>query len=204
MKSLLLKNARKLHTDGSETRKSLERIKNANYEERILESKDDFLQLVWMSSENILGTEMFNQLTPRNEPRALKDVVKRIRDCYPYDSPHYIFEVLNYELSSLKQVKQKKRSHWLGISANNKWFENCIIMNGTFDHRLIGELWVRDLLNHELEQSSESKYYIEDGSHRALVYALNLDFNAVEYIPVKIRWCKSWRHIFPWAQEPMQ
>ena len=99
----------------------------------------------------------------------------------------------------LQQVKQKDRSHWLGKSADNKWFENCIVMNGTFDPRLIGELWVRDLLKGKLE-SPEGRYYIEDGSHRALVYALNLEFNnVVKYIPVKIRLCKSWRHILPWA-----
>ena len=202
MKSLLLKNARKIYSNGSEAQNSRDRIKNAIYEERTLDTENDFLQLVWMNSENILGSEMFDQLTPINEPRTLKNVVERIRNNYPYDSPHYIFEVLNYKLSSLKQVKQKDRSHWLGKSADNKWFENCIVMNGTFDPRLIGELWVRDLLKGKLE-SPEGRYYIEDGSHRALVYALNLEFNnVVKYIPVKIRLCKSWRHILPWAQEP--
>ena len=181
---------------------SRDNINNADYVEQTLDTEDDFLRLVWMDSENILGSEMFNQLTPRNEPRTLKNVVERIRNNYPYDSPHNIFEALNHKLSLLKQVEHKERSLWSGKSANTMWFENCIIINGTFDHRLIGELWVRDLLTHELEQSPEGTYYIEDGSHRALVYALNLEFNAVEYMPVRIRWCKSWQHIFPWAQEP--
>ena len=161
---------------------------------------DEFFNLVWMEAPGILGRDLYNQLTPETEPRTLKNLVKRIRDHYHHNSPHEILEALNHKLSLIPEVKQH---NWrTNTSENNAWFEGCVAINGTFDPRLIRELWVRDLLEHEAKQSPDGIYYIEDGSHRALVYALNLAFNEMEYIPVTVRWCRSWRHIFQWAQEP--
>lgn len=200
MQSMLLEQARDNHSDSSKHEESRQKIQDAVYDELTLNKKEDFLRLVWMDSEGILGTDLYNTLTPRNETRTLKNLVTRIRQHIPGDSPHKIFEELNNRLSSLPLVDNYQIG--TNTSMNNKWFAGCIAMNGTFDPRLIRELWVRDLLKHEKNQSANGTYYIEDGSHRALVYALNLDFNVVEYIPIKVRWCKSWRHIFPWAQEP--
>lgn len=200
MKSLLIENARSIHRDQDKRKDWHHRIERAVYLERTLYTTDDFFNLVWMEAENILGSDLYNQLTPREEPRTLKKLVERIRDCYPGNSSHEILEQLNRKLSALRQVTNYNNG--TNTSENNTWFEGCVAINGTFDPRLIPELWVRDLLRHESEQSPEGIYYIEDGCHRALVYALNLAFNEKEYIPVKVRWCKSWRHILPWAQEP--
>ena len=161
---------------------------------------DEFFNLVWMEAENILGSDLYNQLTPREKPRTLKKLIERIIDCYPGNSSHEILEQLNHKLSALPQGTNYNNG--TNTSENNTWFEGCVAMNSTFDPRLIRELWVRDLLRHESEQSPEGIYYIEDGCHRALVYALNLKLNEKKYIPVKVRWCKSWKHILPWAQEP--
>lgn len=199
MRSLLLENAKSIHRDQYTRAKSRREIEKAVYLERTLYTMDDFFNLVWMEAEGILGFDLYNQLTPREEPRTLKNLVKRIIDYYPGDSPHQVLEALNRKLSALRQVPNY--DHKPNTSMNNTWFEGCVAINGTFDPRLIRELWVRDLLKHESQQSPDGIYYIEDGSHRALVYALNLKFNQMEYIPIKVRWCKSWRHIFPWAQE---
>ena len=200
MQSLLLKQARENHSDPSKHKKSREKINKSSYMEQTFYNKEDFLRLVWMDSEGILGTELYNTLTPKEEARTLTNLVRRIRKHIPGDSPHHLFEELNSRLSSLPLVENYQTG--TNTSMKNKWFAGCIAMNGTFDPRLLRELWVRDLLPHEKNQSPNGTYYIEDGSHRSLVYALNLEFNVVEYIPVKIIWCKSWKHILPWAQEP--
>ena len=200
MRSLLLQNAREIHSAPCKREASRRKIKAAVYMERTLYSMDEFLRLVWMDAESILGSHLYNQLTPSNQSRTLKNLVKRIRQHYPGGSPHAVLEVLNHRLSSLPHVERYERE--TNTSMNNTWFEGCVAMNGTFDPRLIRELWVRDLKRDEAEQSPDGIYYIEDGSHRALVYALNLEFEETEYFPITVCWCKSWRHIFRWSAEP--
>ncbi len=198
MKSMLLDQATNNHSDPSKLESSRQKIKEAVYFERTLYTKDTFLRLVWMRADNILGSNLYEKLTPGDEPRTLKNLVKRIKNNYPYGSPHEIFEALDRELSSLPLVPHEKYEYETNTSMNNKWFEGCITINGAFDPRLIRELWVTDLDKRERKQSQDGIYYIEDGCHRALVYALNLDFGIVDYIPIKVRWCKSWSHIYPW------
>ena len=200
MRSLLLENARRIHCSQDECERSRREIEKAVYFERILYTRNEFFNLVWMDGDGILGSDLYKQLTPITEPRTLKNLVKKIRKHCSGDSPHEILEALNFKLFLLPEVEQYDRG--TNKSMNNKWFEGCVAMNGTFDARLVRELWVRDLLTQELEQSPDGIYYIEDGNHRALVYALNLEFNETEYIPVKVRWCKSWKHILSWAEEP--
>lgn len=200
MQRLLEQNAKDIHSDLSKREASRKKIDKAVYLERTLYSKEEFLRLVWMYAPGILGSELYNQLTPDEEPRTLQNLVKKITDHYQYESPHQIFMALNSKLSRVRQVEQYDSGS--NASENNRWFEGCITVNGTFDPRLVRELWVRDLLKHERKQSPYGMYYIEDGCHRALVYAINLEFKVVDYIPIKVRWCKSWRHILPWAAEP--
>ena len=201
MQSLLLKNARDIQIDPVKREESRRKIKEAVYYERTLYTKNEFFRLVWMKADNILGSNLYKRLTPENEPRTLENLVKRIRDQYDYDdydSPHKIFEALNRELSTLQEVPYEDYVYGTNTSMNKKWFTGCIAINGTFDPRLIRELWVSELQEGESQQSPDGMYYIADGCHRALVYAINLDFDLVEYIPIKVRWCKSWSHIYPW------
>jgi len=200
MKSLLLQEARKNQCNAEAREKARQRIESAVYFERTLYTIEEFMRLVWMEAENILGSDLYNQLTPKNEPRTLKNLVKRIRNQYPGGSPHENLKALDHQLSEIPEVEDYKSG--TNTSMNTKWFQGCLAMNGTFDARLVRELWVRDLLRQEREQSPDGIYYIEDGSHRALVYALNLEFKQTEYIPIKVRWCQSWQHILPWAQAP--
>lgn len=202
MKRLLLENAKKIHTDPSILQESRDKIRNAVYFKRTLYNKDEFLNLVWMEAGNILGLELYNQLTPESLPRTLGDIVERIRLNYSGDSTYEILEALNRKLSSLHHVEYSQYSIEAEVSTNIHWFEECLAINGTFDVRLMPELWVRDLLKHEKNQTPEGLYYIEDGCHRALIFALHLYFEETKYIPITVLWCKSWNHILPWAQEP--
>ena len=200
MNRLLLENARKNNLNASCRQAARRNIEKAVYFHRTLSTKDAFFNLVWMDAVNILGVQLYNKLTPKDEPRTLKNVVERMRERYRGDSPHEILSALNHELSLLGCVNEYIWER--NTSENNKWFSACVAINGTFDPRLIGELWVRDLLADESKQSPAGIYYIEDGSHRALVYALNLVFHQTAYVPVNVYWCRSWKHIFSWAEEP--
>ncbi|MCG9128058.1 hypothetical protein JT359_10705 [Candidatus Poribacteria bacterium] len=202
MKSLLIENARKLNTNPSKLQKSQKRIRNSVYYQRTLYREDEFLNLVWMVAGNILGSELYNHLTPDDQPRTLGNIVKRIKLNNSGDSTHEILEELNRKLALLQQVESSGYSIEKEVSTNIHWFEDCLAINGTFDPRIMQELWVRDLLKYEKNQSPEGLYYIEDGCHRALIYALRLYFEEAKYIPTRVLWCKSWRHILPWAQEP--
>ena len=202
MKESLLENAEKVHTNRAKFEESRRKIENAIYWKRTLYIVDEFFNLVWMEAPNILGAGLYNQLTPDGKSRTLRSVVKRIREHFPGNSPHEVLHSLNHRLSRVEQIVFDRWTFGRDESVNNKWFEGCVAINGTFDPRLMRELWVRDLFPHEAEQSQDGTYYIEDGSHRALVYALNLEFKVMEYMPIELRWCKSWKHILPWAQGP--
>lgn len=199
---MLLEQAWSIHSDPLRREASCRKIKEAVYDELTLYTKNEFLRLVWMRADNILGVDLYNKLTPEDEPRTLKNLVKRIKDNYSQGSPHEIFVALNSQLSSLPCVAHDVYEYGTNTSMNNKWFESCIAINGAFDPRLIRELWLEELNEREKKQSGDDgMYYIVDGCHRALVYALNLDFNLVEYMPVKVLLCESWSHIYPWYSE---
>ena len=145
MQSMLLDQARDNHSDPSKRNASRQKIKEAVYDERTFYTKNEFLCLVWMRADNILGSNLYNKLTPETQPRTLKNLVRRIRENYSYQSPHEIFMALNRELSSLSCVPHDVYKFGTNTSMNNKWFEGCIAINGAFDPRLIRELWVSDL-----------------------------------------------------------
>ena len=129
MQSLLLKNARDIQIDPVKREESRRKIKEAVYYERTLYTKNEFFRLVWMKADNILGSNLYKRLTPENEPRTLKNLVKRIRDQYDYDdydSPHKIFEALNRELSTLQEVPYEDYVYGTDTSMNKKWFTGSI------------------------------------------------------------------------------
>ena len=123
MRSILLENARDIHSEPSKYKDSHKKIKDAVYLVRIICSEEEFLRLVWMDSEGILGSDLYNQLTPRIEPRTLKNLVKRITENYSGSSPHEILEALHCKLSQVQHVEQYVEG--TNTSMNNTWFEGC-------------------------------------------------------------------------------
>ena len=124
---------------------------------------------VWANNQKLVDT-----LTPKGKSRTLKKVVDRILEAYPYQRPIEVFKHL---------------------SEDEPWFEGCFIISARVDPRLLGELLVRPLAAYEKPvHSPKIRFYLEDGNHRALVYAVSLRLHAEKYQPVRViyRTYQSW------------
>ena len=182
MKELLLDDAHQLYASPSEYEATRRKIDVAAYQPFTL-SETDFYDLVFMEANDNVWAEnqkLVDTLTPAGKSRTLKDMIDRIMEAYPYQSPIEIFKHL---------------------SDDEPWFEGCFIISARFDLRLFGELLIRPLAAYEKPaHSSKIKFYLEDGNHRVLVYAAFLRLQAEEYQPVKAILSQDWSHIYPWAQ----
>ena len=88
------------------------------------------------------------------------------------------------------------------LSKEDDWFKWHFVLSVRFDPRLMGHLWIRDLRTHEDEPDIKGSFYIEDGGHRALVYALYLACEQLDYDKTSVMayYTATWKHILPWAQ----
>jgi hypothetical protein len=86
-------------------------------------------------------------------------------------------------------------------SSNKSWFERHVSISQCFDKDRMGELWIRNLsdyVDRNGERAGERKrcptgsFYIEDGNHRALVYAMYIEFGKMEYSQVDAIHATSW------------
>ena len=182
MKELLLADANQLSASLSKYEATRHQIESAAYQTFTL-SETDFYDLVFMEANDnvwVDNQKLVDTLTPKGKSRTLKKVVDRILKVYPYESPIKVFKHL---------------------SEDDPWFEGCFIISARFDPRLMGELLVRPLAAYEkLAHSPEIRFYLEDGNHRALVYAVFLRLRAEKYRPVRVIFSKDWTHLYPWAQ----
>ena len=182
MKKLLLDDANKLYACPAEHEANCRKIERAKYK-RFTVSETDFNQLLFMEANACVWAgkpTLVDKLTPEGKPRTLQVVVDRIVTEYPYKSPLKIFKHL---------------------SEDEPWFEGCFIISARFDRRLFGELLVRPLMAYERKvHPPETRFYVEDGNHRALVYAVFLKFGIGKYEPVPVIFSDDWSHIYPWGQ----
>ena len=80
-------------------------------------------------------------------------------------------------------------------SSNKPWFERHVRISECFDKDRMGELWIRNLSNYsggERENCPTGSFYIDDGNHRALVYAMHVKLGKMEYSPVDAIHATSW------------
>ena len=182
MKELLLADANQLSTSLSEYEATRHRIERAAYETFTLREAD-FYDLVFMeANDNVWANnqKLVDILTPEGKSRTLKEVVDRILKAYPHENAIKVFKHL---------------------SEDEPWFEGCFLISARFDPRLMGELLVRPLASYEKPaHSPKIRFYLEDGNHRALVYAVFLRLDAETYQPVRIIFSKDWTHLYPWTQ----
>ena len=182
MKELQLEDANQLSASPSEYEANRHQIENAAYKTFTL-SEADFYDLVFMEANDAVwanNQKLVDILTPEGKSRTLKEVVDRILKVYPHESPIKVFKQL---------------------SEDEPWFEGCFIISARFDPRLLGELLVRPLAAYEKPaHSPKIRFYLEDGNHRALVYAVFLRLHAEKYQPVRVIFSKDWTHLYPWAQ----
>ena len=182
MKELLLADAHQLSASPSEyeaTRQQIERVEYKTFTLR----EADFDDLVFMeANDNVWANnqKLVDLLMPKGKSRTLKEVVDRILKVYPHESPIQVFKHL---------------------SEDEPWFEGCFLISARFDPRLMGELLIRPLAAYEKPaHSPKIQFYLEDGNHRALVYAVFLRLSEETYQPVRVIFSKDWTHLYPWAQ----
>ena len=182
MRELLLADAHQLSASPSEYEATRQQIERVEYKTFTL-SEADFYDLVFMEANDAVwanNQKLVDTLTPKGKSRTLKEVVDRILKAYPYESPIKVFKHL---------------------SEDEPWFEGCFLISARFDLRLMGELLVRPLAAYEKPaHSPKIRFYLEDGNHRALVYAVFLRLCAERYQPVRVIFSKDWTHLYPWAQ----
>ena len=182
MKELLLADANQLSASPSKYEATRQQIERAKYETFTLR-ESDFDDLVFMEANDAVwanNQKLVNALTPKGKSRTLKEVVDRILEAYPHESPIQVFKQL---------------------SEDEPWFEACFLISARFDPRLMGELLIRPLAAYEKPtHSPKIRFYLEDGNHRALVYAVSLRLCAEMYQPVRVIFSKDWTHLYPWAQ----
>ena len=182
MKELLLADAHQLSASSSKYEATRQQINSAEYKTFAL-SELDFHDLVFMEANASVwanNQKLVDTLTPKGKSRTLKDVVDRILKVYPYESPIQVFKQL---------------------TEDEPWFEGCFLISARFDPRLMGELLIRPLTTYEKPAySPRIRFYLEDGNHRALVYAVFLRLCAEAYQPVGVIFSEDWTHLYPWAQ----
>ena len=182
MRELLLADANRLSASHSEYEATRQQIDSVAYETFTL-SEADFYDLVFMEANNNVWADnqkLVDLLTPKGKSRTLREVVDRILNAYPHESSIKVFKQLSYD---------------------EPWFEGCFIISVRFDPRLLGELLIRPLTAYEKPaHSPKIQFYLEDGNHRALVYAIFLRLQAEKYQPVRVIFSKDWTHLYPWAQ----
>ena len=182
MKELLLADANRLLTSPADDEATREQRARVEYKTFTL-CETDFDDLVFMeANDNVWANNqtLVDLLTPKGKSRTLKEVVDRILEACPYQRPIEVFKHL---------------------SADEPWFEGCFIISARFDPRLLGELLVRPLAAYEKPAHSPNiRFYLEDGNHRALVYAVFLRLHAETYQPVRVIFSEDWTHLYPWAQ----
>ena len=183
MKALLLADANRLSAAPSEYEATRHQIERAEYKTFTL-SEADFYDLVLMEANDTVwanNQKLVDLLTPKSKSRTLKEVVDRILQVYPHESPIKVFKQL---------------------SEDEPWFEGCFLISARFDPRLMGELLIRPLTEtyEKPAHSSKIRFYLEDGNHRVLVYVVFLRLCAEAYQPVRVIFSKDWTHLYPWAQ----
>ena len=179
MKELLLADANQLSASPSEYEATRQQIARAECKIFTLR-ESDFDDLVFMEANASVwanNQKLVDILTPKGKSRTLKEVVDRILKAYPHESPIEMFKQL---------------------SEDEPWFEGCFLISARFDPRLMGELLIRPLAAYEKPvHSPKIRFYLEDGNHRALVYAVFLRLCAETYQPVRVIFSKGWMHLYP-------
>ena len=72
------------------------------------------------------------------------------------------------------------------------WFKKHAYISQHFRKDLMKPIWIRNLTHDERNQCSSKTFYIEDGNHRALVYAVHIAYGAATYEPVEAIHATSW------------
>ena len=125
-------------------------------------------------------------------------------------------------LKPIKHVVQKviERSGYVGQNLNptevfekidiiarydeEPWFKKHAHLSRHFCKNSMEAIWTRNLTPHERNQYSSKTFYVEDGNHRALVYAVHIACGAATYEPVEAIHATSWEPASETLGHPVQ
>ncbi len=110
--------------------------------------QDAFLSLIWQESDPV------RFLTPKGQPRTLKDVTER------FISKGYSFRALKVDSCTGQ--------------CDPEWFKVCEQLDDSFDIKRFGYVVIVQPNDNERNQSPRGSFYIYDGVHKTLVYAKRL------------------------------
>ena len=122
-----------------------------------LQNREVFLALGWHD------VRASRPLTPADQPRSLGDVARRMGD------KGWTFDGL---------------ARTCRLPVQRKFFWKCSEIDAAFDLEKFGWPILRRSNRNELNQTPLSRYYLLDGNHRTLVYAMRL-LRGEEYLPVE-------------------
>lgn len=130
---------------------------------------------------------------------VVKKVIKRSGLKEPKIDPTEVFE-------SMQDVKARNE--------DGPWFESHALLSKHFNKKLMDKLWIRNPTHWQNEsgewigektENPECSFYITDGNHRALVYAMHIACSKDTYEPVKALHATSWdiaSGILGWQPQP--
>ena len=156
-------------------------ITTENYEFTKLElDKDEFYELIFM------GPPPIWEKNPQEHRFLLSLCFQPLKD---------VVELVMEETRKEKTSAVSVFDGLLHIKAKNEsdpWFEKNKIISRAFDKRLMDRLWIRNITKGGREKESGGKFYMQDGNHRALVYAIVLKCTELSYEKVNALHATSW------------
>lgn len=122
--------------------------------------------------------------------KPLKDVVQIIKGRSQSLKSHEILRDATEVFKRLHDANIKPKDE------EQSWFRKHMLLSKNFHKELMGRLWIRNLANHERQKETCSKgsFYLEDGGHRALVYAMMVELSKNDnyYESVEALHATSW------------
>ena len=156
-------------------------ITTENYEYTKLElDKEEFENLIFMGPPPIWEKYPQEHRFLRSLCfKPLKDVVELVMEetCKDETSAVSVFEGLQHIKVRNEEVP---------------WFKKHLSISRAFDKSLMDKLWIRNITKGGREKDSGGTFYIQDGNHRALVYAVLLRSTRAIYEKVEALHATSW------------
>lgn len=155
---------------------------------------DEFLNLIFMGPPPIWRKHPHQHNLLLNLCyKTIGEVVDIIKNHLSITSLHGIKSAEVFQ--KLQNIVAKDQT---GQDESKPWFEKHLILSEKFDKRLMDPLWVRNPSIHGDEKQycdkNKQHLYIQDGNHRALVYAVRVRSGEDgSYDPVKAIHATSWK-----------
>ncbi len=170
------------------TREGAEIMEYVNEITKLNLTRDEFNNLIFMGPPPVWRKYKYDhEFLLEITFSSLKDVVEMVINESRGDksSSVSVFKGLDHITSRDAYDYEKK----------HKWFSSYATLADNFDKSLMPPLWIRNKSIHGEEAEHDDKaFYLHDGNHRALVYAVRLHFGEeAKYDPVKALHALSWK-----------